>query len=353
MSNRSSNVTVTTRLVTKVAREADRVRMRNGIERLAQALLANDPDVNVRLRLLAEVLRETDGSPALRVARRAAAGSRWVRLLSAEQRADGGWGRFHSCDTRAGQKTPTTEFAVARAVSLGLDVSHPMLLRAVAYLSRLLAGRLRFPDPPEKSDSWPTGVQMYAGATLARIDPQNAALDEVWRLWAEILRRTFAAGRHDAATELRAHRELTGRSGALNWLRLNNRYAVALLGARAWALPGSAERAYTRWLWEHPAGLGYLGVPLCRPPERRSPFVYDAWFTSQELLSIFPSWRKLACPLVHWLRDKCNDAGLWDFGARWTGSACFPLSDSWRSRRARVHDWSTRVLCLLARYAPT
>lgn len=324
--------------------------LRTETDSIARSLLADGPDAVVRLRLLAQVLHEPDGSRILRRARNAAAGSPWVSRLVAEQTADGGWGRFHSRDTRAQPKTPTTEFAVARAVALGLDGTHPMLRRAVAYLSRLLGGRLDFPDPPEKNDSWPTGVNMFVGATLALIDPDNAALDATWTLWAKIVRRAFANGRYDAPAELRAHRDLTGRSAARHWLRLNNRYAVALLGARVRALPRLVERAYVCWLWTHPAGLGYLGVPLCRPPERRSAFVYDAWFASQELLSAFPTWRTLAHPVVSWFRGARTAAGLWDFGPRWAGSACFPLSDSWRRRRARADDWSTRVLYLLARY---
>ncbi|MEW6252751.1 MAG: hypothetical protein AB1716_19115 [Planctomycetota bacterium] len=226
-----------------------------------------------------------------------------------------------------------------------------MLRRAVGYLSRLLAGRLAFPDPPEKNDSWPTGVNLFVGATLALLDRDNPALDGTWRLWAEIARRTFASGRYDAAAELRAHRELTGRSGARHWLRLNNRYAVALLGARARELPRRLERAYALWLLELPAGLGYLGVPLCRPPPRLSAFGYDAWFTSHELLSALPSWRTLARSVISWLYNGRTETGFWDFGPRWAGSACLPLSDSWRRQRARVHDWTTRVLCLLAPFA--
>jgi len=135
----------------------------------------------------------------------------WVRELAREQREDGGWGRFHSRDSQARHRIPTTEMGVERALALGLDVSHPILSKAARYLVGLLEGPLAdFPDLPEKDDRWATGARLFTAATLALVQPDHPVLDDVWNLRLSIAQRTFAPGRYDAGAETLAHRELTG-----------------------------------------------------------------------------------------------------------------------------------------------
>ena len=319
------------------------------IEGAAERILAHGPDPAVRYRLLRDVLLRSPGDPEVIQARKALDGSRWVRLLAAEQHADGGWGKFHTRNYQSKQKTGTTQGGVERAVALGLDADHPVLGKAAQYITGILEGRIEFPDRAEKNDCWETGSAMFAGAKLAQIQPDLPVLDGVWDLWAAITRRSFSKGEHDLDAELGAHRSLTGRSGRCGWLRLNNIFAVTLIGSRARQLPKPVEKAYVQWLWERPRGLIYLDAPFRRPPQRGK-FALDAWFTSMELLSFFPSWRRLAGSAVAWLWKRQNRQGLWDFGPRSICSLWFPLSESWRKRMSRQYDYSTRALALLRRY---
>ena len=66
---------------------------------------------------------------------------------------------------------------VQRALALGLDASHPILRKASSHLTKILTGKTRPRDRSEKNDRWPTGVQLFAASTLARIRPDHAILE--------------------------------------------------------------------------------------------------------------------------------------------------------------------------------
>ena len=109
---------------------------------------------------------------------------------------------------------------VERAVQLGLSRDHPVLSRVRPYLEGILDGSIPFPDRAEKHEHWPTAVAMLAGAMLSRFAADALALDETWRFWSAVLRRSFRNGVHDLDAELRAHQQLLGRSGNSFILRL-------------------------------------------------------------------------------------------------------------------------------------
>jgi hypothetical protein len=316
----------------------------------AERILARDPDPVVSFRLMRDVLRLPVDSPELAHAKRAMGKSRWVREVDREQWYDGSWGRFHSQDTAARQRIPTTEVGVERALALGLDSSHAVPRKAAGYITRVLNGSVDVRDRPERNDRWPTGVRLFAASTLARMQPDAHVLDPVWRLWAEIASRTFASGAYDEEAEVLAHRDLTGASVRGSYLSLGSKYHVALLGSRAAHLPSDIEAAYVKWITRRETGIGYLDAPLWRMPDHLGKFGIDAWLTSHELLSAFPSWRRIVGDAIDWLWTHRDEDGLWDFGPRSTWSFYFPLSEDWRRKGRRAHDDSTRVLALLRKY---
>ncbi|MCX6094689.1 MAG: hypothetical protein NTY63_07725, partial [Candidatus Bipolaricaulota bacterium] len=316
----------------------------------AVQVLRREPDPPVRVRLLRDVLDAPSDDPRRRSAGDSLKDSPHVRLLMAEQRDDGSWGRLHSRDTHAAAAVPTTEWAVERAVALGVDRDHPMLRSAADHLAAVVTGRAAPSDPPERNDRWPTGVVLFAAATLALVDSEHPALDPVWALWHEIARRTFAGGTYDPDAETAAHRNLTGASIRGTYLTLENRYAVALLGSRADRVDPHVRAALYRWLWNHPKGLGYLAAPPAVPPSTNaaSGFV-ERWIWSHELLASLSPHAAVG-PILDALEANRRDDGLWDLGSRASFASALPLSTTWRTKDTRAVDWTTRILALASRW---
>lgn len=320
------------------------------IQETAERLLATGPAAPVRVRLLRDVLGVPPEDADLTRARADLAGSYWVRLLAKEQRDDGGWGRFHSMDTRLRQRHPTTEVAVQRALALGLDGAHPVLARASRYLRAILRNEMPFPDPPEKNDRWATGTELFAAGTLAMIEPDATALAPIRARWAQIVQGAFEAGSHDLATERDVQRRLHGIASELRYLALFNRYQVTLLASEPTVLAAETLDVALDWLWRRPHGIGYLGTPLSGAPGAKRGL--DRWLHSHWLLSAFGApWRVRAREMVAWLLAARGDDGLWDLGQHGgtSGTQSLPLSKSWRAAGTSRIDWSTRVLLLLAR----
>jgi hypothetical protein len=314
------------------------------ISRAANAILADEPGPIIRHRILRDTPELDASASTLRRLRRQLDDDTAVKRLRTLQHHDGGWGGLHCGRPTATREIARTEDGVARALALGLDARHPCLLRTCSYLADLLRGRRVFPELERNERAIP-GWRMFAAATLAQIQPHHPALDGPFDTWRRILTHTFADGTFSATREAEIHRELHGIAGEIRYLHLRNKYAVTLIGSRVEELPRKIEQAYVRWLWS--VGLGYLDVPIARPPARGSASRMDRWFTSHEILSAYPSWRSHCEKTVDWLCDQQHDRGLWDFGPREAQSPHFHLSSDKPIRIAREHEWSLRVLRLM------
>ena len=312
------------------------------IQAIAENILAADPDPAVAVRLLRDVLRRPPDDADLRAAQARLESSRWVTLLAAEQHPDGGWGRFHTRDTRLDQQTGTTEQGVWRALALGLDPAHPVLARAADYCAGLLRGDLPFPDPAERNNRWTTGWRLFTASVLAQIRPNDPALEPVAALWCEIARRAFASGQFSRADEQAAHADLTGAAMAGSYLELQNRYAVALLGA---TLPADLETRLLDWLWS--GSLGYLDARLDRREVPVEAGTRELWFAALEVLRGYAGWGGIRARIAPLLWTAYTEGIGWDFGKRASWGAALPLSEDWRRRGRRAHDWTARVLTLL------
>lgn len=320
------------------------------VHAMARMIVDQNPDPVTRYWLLCDAVRCKASSLARVEARAAMLESRHVAELAAAQKTDGGWGRFHTADSGAQRRIPTTEWAITRGLVLGLDMQSDIFGRAASYLVSILTGDIPFPDPAERNNRWPVGTQLFTTAALAQLQPHHAQVNRGAVLWAQIAARTFAAGHYDHAAETAAHAELTGASVRNSYLVLNHYAVVLLLGTRPDLLSKDVLHVYKEWLWSDARWFGR--VQLTAPPagDSPSPTQIDLWFTALEMFSRFPGWQTHAALAVAWLWGQRREDGLWDFGPRRNGTPHLPLAESWRRSQNRIFDHSTRVLALLRRY---
>jgi len=320
------------------------------IDKTAVKILDQSPGVVVRYRLLRDVLRKKSDYPELLQAKDNLNQSLYIQELENEQREDGGWGAFHSRSTQLNQRIPSTEVGVERALSLGVDTSHPVLQKASAYILGIMQGQIKFPDYHEKNDRWQTGMRLFLASTLSLLYSEHPILNDDRKLWYEIVKRAFQSGKYREKDEIDAHAELTGATVKDSYLVLNNRYQLNILGSIPGALSKELELALLQWLWEKPDGIGYLQIPLNQTPPAKSG-QFDRWLTSLEMLArLFPTWIHFSQSSIKWLWEHKNEEGCWDFGPRLSSSSYLPLSDSWRNKRNRLFDWTTRILILMRKY---
>lgn len=320
------------------------------IQIAAEAILARDPDPVVRARLLRDVLMRDAKDPDYREAKVAALESKWVKQLEEAQCDDGSWGRFHTENTKTKSTFPTSEFAIARGVALGLDKTDPVFRRAIRYMADVLRGKARWSDGYERSPCFPLAVKVFTAAHLGKIDPQNPAMDDLWDTWLEVLQRTFVRGVYDADAEATTSEDLLGVSVAGSYVGLQSVYNAELLGSRSERIPKRLQSAYLTWLWDLPRGLGYRDAPLSALPKDSSYRQVKQWLSSLESVATFIGWEGLAGRTVEWLWSQRDEDGLWDFGPGRGRSPHLPLSESWRKKGNRQIDYSTRVLALLRKY---
>ena len=274
--------------------------------------------------------------------------SRWIKELTEEQCQDGGWTRFHSMDTSAKRRIPTTGAAIGRIVQLGCEPQSEMVRRAISYLEGLLSNELPWPEHKELNDRWPVGQEMFIAAMLAEPQPNHALLSSVCRKWTEIAEETFASGLYNPEAEWEAHCRLTGATTMRgSYLVVRNRYALILLSCRQAQLTQRTEKALLDWLWTHPKGVGYLGVPLPASLGSLKRTSGQRWLSSQMLLSRFASWPSKSAETIRELWALQNEDGLWDFGPSMDLAR---LSEGHRRKVNRTIDHSVHILLLLDAY---
>lgn len=319
--------------------------------RLGEQILNENPDPVVKYRIWRDLLEADNSCDEFFQAGQDLERCPSVRELELEQHPDGSWGRFHTRDRKVKQKFATTEQGVERGLALGIGPASSVMSKAARYISTIISDKVRFPDPPEKNQRWKIATKLFTASTLCRIRNDFVLTEPVWQTWNEIAQRTFEDGKYSKTAEKHAHEELTGITEDLRYLTFNNRYTITLLASRADDLDEKLTNAIQKWLWHKSDGLGFLDCPLYRMPGKKDVAKLDRWFTSLEIMSNFKNWRKYSREMVSKLWDARTKGDLWDFGPKAKGSIYWPLSADWKNdERARVHDYSVRILTYLKRY---
>ena len=321
------------------------------IKTYARELLTsnNPPEAVIQYRIRKEILfQETSRSHLLEL-QQAMMEHPQVKILQGEQMSNGGWGRFHSRDTRAKQKIPTTEIAIDRGIALGLDAQNPIFQKTIPYLVKLLENKIPYPGYDEKNDRWSIGKPLFYGSTLSLLVPMHPLIKPIRTLWREVLHYTFKSGNYNEQDEIQYHKKNTGATIKNFYLVLNNRYSLRLIGSGMEPLPLNLELAYLKWILQYQEGIGYLECPMTPIPSPSNIRLFEHWLCSLELLGrTFPNWVKIYHPALQWIWNQQISPGLWDFGPKATISKVLPLSKDWKKKERRIQDWSARILLLLS-----
>ena len=315
-------------------------------------ILDLNPDPVPHYLVLRDLLRCSPTDTALLEAEQNLSASKWIEELDSTQHSDGTWGRFHTQDTRVKTLFPTTEFAIRRALALGLDHRSSILQKASGFIQAHLQGTATWSDWPEKHDDprvFPSNIRSISAAMLALIDRHHPLLDSIWLRWNEIVRAAFASGTYDREAELARHQSLTS-IPSRRLIPFHAYYPLIILSATQHQLPQDLEHRLLEYLLHRPEGIYYV----CNQSLDTFPRLDDRkilpWLHGQEILARFEGWKAFAPDILNWLWSQRNETGLWDMGKSVDHSIAFPLSESWRRTSNRMIDCSVKILCLLQRY---
>ena len=314
---------------------------RTDLSALAEKMLVFDPDPVPRYLILRDLLRRSPDEPGMQEAGQALSQSHWIRELENAQLPDGTWGRFHTQDTRIKTPFPTTEFAIRRALALGLDRRSPMLQKTMDFLSAHLRNEAEWSDPPEKHDHpgvFSTNIRSISAGMLALIDPDHPAIVPLWERWAEIVSAAFEGDSYDPDAELARHQVLTG-IPSRRLFAFHAYYPLLILSATRRRLPIEIERKLLAYVFHRPEGIYYVySKPLDEYP-RIEEKGFIAWLHAQEILSRFALWKEIAPGILNWIWSQRSDTGLWELGQGAYRSFAFPLSESWRRAGSQGGGW--------------
>ena len=315
----------------------------------AERLLTLKPDPCPRYRLLRDILGLPESDPWREETKQKIPESGHVRAIGGAQLLDGTWGRFHSQDSKAKLPFRTTEFAIRRALALGLTRKDPILEKACGFMEKFLQGKTTWSDWAEKHEGWVPNTRFITAASLSEVDPKNQFFESIKNLWTDILQRTFSTGRYDPLAEREAHRELNGIHSTGKYLHFGMMYPILILSSGQASLPEDLELALLRWLWDREDGIYYVtSQKMSEFPGIDSPR-FSSWLDGLMILSRFPQANQVILPALEWIWNQRNSQDFWDYRPPAGGTPFFPLSEDWRKPVGGMIDCSVKVLLLYTR----
>jgi hypothetical protein len=319
------------------------------IAEIANTILEQKPDPVIEHLLKTKILNQ-------RLPNNCVQSSGWYEKLKGEQRADGSWGRYHSANRLSTEEAaligmfPTTEAAVFRCCSMGLDKNDPIVQKAIVYLERVLKRETMIPDHPVRLQQWEQGIDLIGAAVLSLMDSENHVFDSIYDNYLKVFQTIFASGSYDAKKDAEAQLNILGLKEGFG---LNNKFTLYLLSSRSNRIPKSLECNVLDWIWYYKPGVYYYkSFQLCSYEKATDAIIGAAMLPSMEILTKFRFWRPVCKGFIEYLISRRGIDGYWDFGKKPNimNEIPFPLSESWRGKNNRKFDYTTKVLLLLNAY---
>jgi len=265
--------------------------------------------------------------------------SKWVELLKANQLDDGGFGRFHSRDSKKRQKFPTTEMAVDSIRLLGITRGNPLADKLCDYMEKLLKREIEWPDGFEKNKWYRPAQPLFVASKLSGFGSDCMAYWDVFNCWHAILKEAFADGEYNKDRANRISGELLGCDIDGRYIGLNSVYPIELFANMQAEISDELKQSYLKWLHHNGKLIQYTGVVLNRGLNNSLSGVYRVY----SLLSGFSCFKIEFMEELNQLLDRRNQDGFWSFGK---GFDCQRLSDDWKSQIRMDIDQTIMLLLL-------
>lgn len=265
--------------------------------------------------------------------------SKWVELLKANQHDDGGYGRFHSRDSKLKQKFPTTELAVDAMKMLDVRRGNPLADKLCDYMESILSGEVTWPDGYEKNQWYRPAQPLFVASKLSVFGSKSKEFIHIFNGWHAILKEAFEDGEYNKDRANRTAKEWIGCEIDGSYIGLHSIYLIELFRNMQAELSEELKRNYLNWLHHSGQHIGYTSVILNRGLDNRFSELYRVYF----LLSKFSCFQTEFEEELSRLKAMRNPDGFWNFGKAFS---CQKLSDDWRSRERMSIDHTIMALQL-------
>jgi len=267
--------------------------------------------------------------------------SRWVELLKANQHEDGGFGRFHSRDSKLKQTFPTTELAVDSIRMLDIPRGNPLVDKLCDYMEKLLAGEAVWPDGFEKNRWYRPAQPVFVASKLSAFGSSSKAYMSVFNTWHTILKEAFRDGDYNKDSANRTAKELIGCDIDGSYIDLHSIYLIELFGNMQAELDTELKQNYLKWLHHNGKPVHYTSVILNQGLDNSMSELYRVYLP----LSQFSNFRTEFENELHHLLAIRNHEGFWNFGKAFK---CQRLSEDWRNPARMSMDHTVMILALFA-----
>ncbi|HHW68571.1 hypothetical protein GND95_12000 [Defluviitalea raffinosedens] len=265
--------------------------------------------------------------------------SKWVELLKAHQYDDGGYGRFHSRNSKIKQKFPTTECAVDSMKMLDLQRGNLLVDKLCGYMEEVLKGGIEWPDGFEKNKWYRSAQPLFVASKLSIFGSKCKEFFSIFNCWHTILKETFADGEYNRERANKTAKELLGCDIEGSYIGLNSIYLIEFFANMQAEIDDALKQNYLKWLHYSGEKIGYTRVILNQGFNNNFSELYKVYF----LLSKFPCFKTEFEKELSILIDKRDQEGFWNFGKNFL---CQKLSDDWRSQEKMKIDQTIMILLL-------
>lgn len=265
--------------------------------------------------------------------------SKWVKLLKSNQLSVGGFGRFHTRDSKIKQKFLTTEIAIDSIKLLGLERGISLIDRLCDYMERILRRDIDWPDGYDKNQWYRPAQPLFVASKLSIFGSRCEEFLEVFNCWLAILQEAFRDGEYSKDRTDKISKKLLGCEIDGSYIGLNSIYVIELLANMQAHIGEELKQNYLKWLHNNGKSIGYTSVFLNRGLNNDFTELYKVYF----ILSKYSCFKYEFEKELNSLKEKRDRGGFWNFGKNFS---CQKLLDDWRSLDRMKTDQTVMCLCL-------